>query len=190
MATRDPSEVINQLSPADALAVLKALSREDKSIAARAAEIAAERLSVSDSEAVSVDLEEVAFDLYYELELLEVEDVWEQAGRTRHGYVYPSEAADQMIDEIVAPYLDRLKGLNARGMNAQANRLCMSLLLGLYQFKHDSTSEFKDWAPDSLSGFAGVVIKVWKEGAPGQSDFQALEAFIESRLDGWEAHCL
>jgi hypothetical protein len=183
MATRDPSEVINQLSPADALAVLKALSREDKSIADRAAEIAIERLSVVDPEAV-------AFELYDELSLLEVEEIWERAGSTRHGYIEPGEAADQMIDEIVEPRLEELKRLHALGMKAQANRLCMGLLLGLYRFERESTSEFKDWAPDAPSSFAWTVLDVWKEGMPDQSDFQALEAFIENRLGGWNAHYL
>jgi hypothetical protein len=65
---RDPRKVIDQLSPADALAVLKTLAREDDSIAARAAEIATERLS-------TVDPKAVAFELYDELSLLEVEEV-------------------------------------------------------------------------------------------------------------------
>ena len=183
MTVREPNEIINQLSPAEALAVLKELVREDADVAARAAEIATARLQ-------NVDPEDVAFALYEALECLEVEEVWDRAGPTRHGYVDPGEAADWMVDEVVAPYLDKLKRFHALGMNAQANQLCMGLLLGLYRFKRESTSEFKDWAPDAPSSFAWVVLDAWKEGMPDQSDFQALEAFIEDRLRGWGASYL
>ena len=180
MTTKDPHEVIDQLSPTDAQTVLKTLAREDESIAARAAEIATERLS-------TVDPKAVAFELYDELSLLEVEEVWDRAGPTRHGYVDPGEAADQMIGEIVQPYLGELKKLHTLGMNVQANRLCMGLLLGLYRFECESTSEFKGWAPDAPSSFAWVVLDVWKKGSPGQSDLRALKTFIEDRLGGWSA---
>ena len=39
------------------------------------------------------------------------------------------------------------------GMNTEANRMCMGLLLGLYRFKNESTAEFKDWAPGAPSNF-------------------------------------
>jgi len=88
---KTPREIIDGLSPADALAVLKALVRDDEAIAARIARIATAHLS-------KIDPGDVAFDLYEELNALEVEEVWDRAGRTRHGYVEPIEAAEQMIN--------------------------------------------------------------------------------------------
>jgi len=96
-----PHEIINQLSPGDGLAILQTLAREDEQLAARIAEIATARLR-------DVDMEGVAFALYEELECLEVEEVWDRSGSTRHGYVDSAEAADQMMDEVVEPYLDEL----------------------------------------------------------------------------------
>ena len=69
---QDPHQIIEQLSPGDALTVLKALAREDECLAARIAEIATSHLS-------DVDPGEVAFVLYDELNLLEVEEVWDRA---------------------------------------------------------------------------------------------------------------
>ena len=114
----NPQEIIGQLSPNDALAVLKALAREDEALAARIVEIAPAYLS-------EVDPGEVAFDLYDELNALEVEEVWDRAGPTRRGYVDPGEAAGQMVEEIIDPYLEELRKYQALRMNAQANRMCM-----------------------------------------------------------------
>ena len=96
-----PREVINQLSPQDALVVLKALADSDASLARRIAEIATEHLS-------EVDPQDVAEEIYYALESLQVEDVWDKAGSTRDGYVEPYEVVDEMIDGAMAPHFDEL----------------------------------------------------------------------------------
>ena len=177
---QDPHQIIEQLSPGDALTVLKALAREDERLAARIAEIATSHLS-------DVDPGEVAFVLYDELNLLEVEEVWDRAGPTRYGYVEPGEAAYGMIEEIIEPYLEELKKYQRLGMKAQANRMCMGLLQGLHRFEYESRSEFKNWAADAPSSFAWVVVDAWKDRSPGQVDVKAVKLFIEEELGGWQA---
>jgi hypothetical protein len=178
---KDPHKVIDQLSSNDALAILKALAREDEALAARIAEIAIARLR-------EIDPEDVAFDLYEELNALEVEEVWDRAGSTRHGYVDTPEAASEMIQEVIDHYFEELKKYQALGMQSQADAMCRGLLLGLYKFEHESTSEFKGWATDAPGGFAWVVVDAWKAGAPSRTDVKALKMFIEEALGGWCAH--
>lgn len=72
-------------------------------------------------------------------------------------------------------------------MSTEANRMCMGLLLGLYKFKVESASEFKDWAPDAPSVYADEVVRMWKAGSPSQADTAEVRAFIEEELDGWGA---
>ena len=62
---RDSHTIINQLSPSDALAVLKTLARDDEALAARIAEVAIAHLN-------ELEPEEVASVLYDELDALEV----------------------------------------------------------------------------------------------------------------------
>jgi hypothetical protein len=62
---RDSHTIINQLSPSDALAVLKTLARDDETLAARIAEVAIAHLN-------ELEPEEVASVLYDELDALEV----------------------------------------------------------------------------------------------------------------------
>ena len=90
-----------------------------------------------------------------------------------------------MIEEVLEPFLGELRKFQELGMNTEANRLCMGLLLGLYRFEHKSTNEFKDWAPDSPIIFAEVVVEAWKEGKPSQTDVKAVKAFVEDELGGW-----
>ena len=71
------------------------------------------------------------------------------------------------------------------GMNSEANRTCMGLLLGLYRFERESTIEFKDWATDMPVASAERVVYLWKQGAPSQADVKVVKAFVEDELCGW-----
>jgi hypothetical protein len=175
---KDPHEIIEHISPTDALNILRALASNDQELARRIAEMALAHLS-------EVDPEEVAAVLYDELDNLEVEEVWDRAGKTRHGYVEPGEAADQMVEEVLEPFLADLTKYQKLGLNTEANQLCMGLLLGLYRFKHESTTKFKDWAPDAPAVFAEAVVDAWKAGSPGRVDVKAVKAFVEDELGGW-----
>jgi hypothetical protein len=97
-----------------------------------------------------------------------------------------TDAVEQMVKHIIRDYLE-LRKYQALGMNAQANRMCMGLLLGLYKFEDESTSKFKDWAPDAPGIFAEEVVGVWKAGSLSRADIKALRTFIEDELFGWGA---
>ena len=77
------TSIIDQLSPDEALEVLKVLIREDESLIGKIEKIAHEILS-------DIDIEEIASALYLELDSLDVEELWDRSGRTRHGYVEPN----------------------------------------------------------------------------------------------------
>ncbi len=177
---KDPYEIINHLSPTDALSILKTLAANDDQLARRIARIALDRLS-------QVDPEEVAAFVYDALNFLEVEELWDRSGSTRHGYVEPGEAADQMIDEVLEPFLAELKKYQQLGLPVQARQLCMGLLTGLHRFNDESTSQFKEWAPDAPAIFSEAVIDAWREGKPGRADRKAVRAFLEEELGIWKA---
>ncbi len=178
---KDVHQIIEQLTPADASAILQALAASDEKLAARIMEMALARIQ-------QVDVEEVAAILYDALEALEVEEVWERAGRKRHGYVETGDAAYQMIEEVLTPFLADLARYQKLGLRDEANRMCEGLLLGFYLFQHESTSKFKDWAPDAPLSFAETVLAAWRAGSPTKSDAKSLQAFIAEELGGWGAN--
>jgi hypothetical protein len=178
---KDVHQIIEQLTPADASAILHALATGDDALASRIAEMALARIQ-------QVDVEEVVAVLYDELEALEVEEVWERAGRKRHGYVETGDAAYQMIEAVLTPFLEDLARYQKLGLRDEANRMCKGLLLGFYLFQHESTSEFKDWAPDAPVSFAQMVMAAWQAGSPTTGDIQALKAFVTEELGGWGAN--
>ena len=174
----DPLEIIEHLAPADALSILKKLARGDAALAARIAEMALADLEDTDPEGIAIQL-------YDELDALEVEEVWDRAGETRNGYVETDEVAYEMIKEVMSPFLDELRWYQKMRLNDKANQLCMGLLLGLYRFEHESTSEFKDWSPDAPIAFAEAVVDAWQEGSPTREDVRSVKTFSEEELGWW-----
>ncbi|MBI4316913.1 MAG: hypothetical protein HY675_00365 [Chloroflexi bacterium] len=179
----DVGKIIDQLSHADALSILRTLADEDEQLGRRIAKIAQNLLS-------DVDREDVADYLYAELDALEVDDVWEQAGPSRHGYAEPSEVAYQMVEDVLEPFLHELRRYQELGMSVESTQLCAGLLMGLYRFERASTSEFKDWAPDAPISFAAEVVEAWKKGRPSDTAVATLTKFIREELSGWGQHLL
>lgn len=179
----DPHKIIDQLSHPDALSVLRTLADEDEQLGRRIAKIAQDRLS-------EVNREEVADVLYDELDALEVEEVWEQAGPRRHGYADPTEVAYQMVEDVLEPFLHELRKYQDLGKSVETTQLCAGLLMGLYRFERESTSEFKDWAPDAPISFAAELVEAWKKGRPSDTAVATLIEFIREELSGWGQHLL
>jgi hypothetical protein len=175
---KDLYTFIDHLSPGDALAILKILAREDDRLAAHVAEVATSYLS-------SVDPEEIAHVLYEDLDALEVEEVWDRAGPTRHGYVEPQDASSEMVKQVIEPFMQEMRRYAQMGLHAQAKQACIGLLLGLYRFEHESTNEFKDWSVGEPAEFARKVIDQWKSGSPSLADVGEVRQFIKDQLSGW-----
>ena len=146
--SKKTSIIIDQLSPEEALEVLKALIREDESLVNKIEPIAHEILS-------DIDKEEIASAVYLELDSLDVEELWDRSGRTRHGYVEPHEMASEMIDEVLEPFLENLKRYNQLPFREQSKSMCMGIIKGLYQFDKESQNDFVDWA---MPGECAVLV--------------------------------
>jgi hypothetical protein len=95
------------------------------------------------------------------------------------------EAADQMIAEVLDPFLEEMRKYQKLDLDIQAWRLCKGLLIGHFRFGHKSTSAFKDWAPDSITFFAKEVVDTWRSGSQAEEDSGALKKFINEELASW-----
>ena len=72
--------ILDKINADDGLAILKMLAKEDTSLLKRIENAASEYFS-------DVEVEDIADGVFYELDTLVVEDVWDQSGSTRYGYV-------------------------------------------------------------------------------------------------------
>lgn len=74
----------------------------------------------------------VADDVACALRYLDIEELNGHAGyRPHRGYVHPAEAAEEILDEALQPFLRDLERRAALGMATAATELAVGILLGL-----------------------------------------------------------
>jgi hypothetical protein len=81
------------------------------------------------------------------------------------GYVEPSEAAWEILEETVEPVLDDMKRHIELGLEAEALEICRGLVLGLYRLSERKGGDVLGWAPDFPAEAAGNALKSWYVGA-------------------------
>jgi len=167
------SSIIDEISESDALVILRYLIRENPKLIQKIEEIAKKHLS-------AVNIRDVADDLYFDLNRLEVEKLWDRSGKTRYGYIDPGEAADAMFEEVLEPYLDELRKYLKLSMHKEAKTYCKGLLLGIRKFETESNTEFKSWAIDIPSERFDELLSIWKSKQSNQRDIEEMEQFIYS----------
>ena len=169
----DKIKFIQSLNPDDAYRVLMTLLRENPSFEEKIYQVATQILS-------DVDSDEIMEDVYYELESLDVEDLYNRSGKTRYGYVEPSEEAWEMIEEVIEPFIDEMKKCQERAMPLMAKIYCAGIIKGLQKFEGESNSDFSDWAPDAPGEQIENVFSEWKKGCPSEEDIAEIMQIINS----------
>jgi hypothetical protein len=88
----EKKQIMDDIRAKYAYEILNRLADEDAKISKRIEELAFEYLR-------EVDPDDVADGVFHDLDSLEVEDVWDKSGGTRHGYVDPHVYFIQVFEE-------------------------------------------------------------------------------------------
>ena len=90
----------------------------------------------------------------------DIEELNTRAGhRPGRGYVHPAEAADEILDEALQPFLDDLHRRAGFGMRSAAAELAAGILLGLYNCRHGTSETLLEYAPDYAAERASAVVR-------------------------------
>ena len=171
--------ILDKISTDDGLAILKMLAKEDASLLKRIEHAALEYFK-------EVKVEDIADGVFCELDSLVVEDVWDQSGSTRYGYIDPGEKAWEMFEDAIESYLDELKKCQDLKMDEEAKKYCMGILKGIYQFEKESNNEFKDWAVDAPGENFERVFDKWKECCTNLNDIKEMKKFVKKNFPDWK----
>ena len=74
------------------------------------------------------------------------------------GYVHPVEAADEILDEALQPFLDDLQRRADLGMEAAATEIAAGILLGLYNCREGGSETLLEYVPDYAAERASVLV--------------------------------
>jgi len=171
-------QVLDDISAEHAYEILKRLADEDTKISKRIEELALEYL-------IEVDPDDIAESVFNDLNILDVEELWKNSGRTRYGYVDPNELASEMFEEALEPCVDELKKCQKLSMDEEAKLHCMGILKGIYKFEKEATTEFQDWAVDDPHDNFKQVFEEWMEGNKDPKNLEEMYDFVKKNFPKW-----
>jgi hypothetical protein len=172
------TDVIGKLTSEQALEIVERLCRKSGSV--RDA-IVAEAMNLL----TEFSLDEVAEEVFDALDLIDVQDCFDQAGASRESSASPDEAAVDIIEEELQPFFDQVERYHELAMAEQEATYCMAVILGIYRFAHESKSEFKQLADHAPAEFAHNLLEDWRARKPAQATVATMEAFIRERCPKW-----
>jgi len=176
-------DLIQKLTPEQALEVVKRLSEKGKEI--REAVIAEAKNLLT-----AVSMENTADEVFCVLDSIDVQDCWDRSGRSRYGYTEPSEAAVELVEEELQPFYDQAKRYRELGLADQETTYSMGVILGIYRYEHESKSEFREWCVDVPLECAGYLLDTWRERNRGKARTQAMDEFIRRRCPKWAKYLI
>lgn len=101
----------------------------------------------------------VADDVAGTLRGLDIEELNGHAGyRPGRGYVHAGEAAGEILDEALEPFLRDLERRATLGMATAAAELAVGILLGLYECRDGSGETLLEYSPDYADERAANVV--------------------------------
>jgi hypothetical protein len=153
------SSALESLSAVERAGTLTALLQAHPELLAEAELLAAGFLSQEDRHAV-------AEDVAYELRALHLSQLADRAGpQWGGGYVDPNEAADEMLDEVVQPYLEDLERRARTGAVQAAREIAFGVLLGLYACRDEDDNDrvlTHAGTPDAVDNLGSQAIRAMK----------------------------
>jgi hypothetical protein len=112
-----------------------------------------------------VKYEEIAAEIEDEIRALDYDDLNARAGRHEWGYVEPAEAAEEILQETVEPFLEDVKRHLELGLEAEALEVCKGVVLGCYRLSERQGGDVLGWAPDFAGETAGYALEVRLKGS-------------------------
>ncbi len=135
----------------------------------------------------TADIESIGDTVFHSLDCIEVEACWDRSGKQRYGgYVSPDDAAFDLIEETLYPFLQEMRKYINLGFPLQAEAYCRGIILGLYRFVHESHSEFTDWCIDLPGSWADSVFDEWKRSKDSEEGIPGMTEFFEHRCPDWK----
>ena len=96
-----------------------------------------------------------------EIRALDYDDLNGRAGRHEWGYVEPTQAAWEILEETLEPFLEDMKRHVEVGLEAEALEILKGMVLGCYRLSERTGGDVLEWAPDFPAEAAGNALEIW-----------------------------
>ena len=178
--------LLDELQPDEAALVLRRLLASHPELLSEAEGISRSTLGDASFESIASGVED-------SIRQLSLDDLNGRAGHHSWDYTEPTEAAWELLEEAVEPFVEDMKRHLGLGLDEEAFEICKGIVLGLYQCRNASGDEFLDWASDFPAEAAGNAVDWIGAGKQGASGSPAgpnrvllLRQFVDKHIPEWQ----
>lgn len=168
-----PASVLERLNPDESAAVLKTLLERNRALLEEAEEIATELVS-------SPSVADVVDDVYASVTCIGVDALNGRAGRKPWGYVEPTEAAWELLQEAVENVIGDMKRRRELGLAEAAEAMCRGIVIGLRKAEGIGSDGALGWAPDFPSEEACHAVEELVRACPSGKRKSTCDRLIDA----------
>lgn len=171
--------VVDRLKPEEAETVLHRLLAAHPELRAEAEQTARSLMGEVSFESIAEEVEDA-------VGALDLDDLNSRAGRHEWGYTEPTEAAWELLEKAVGPFLEDMKRQMELGLATEALEICKGVVLRLYRLRDRKEDAFLGWASDFPEEAAADPVSAWAPGsARGDLAGEVREGAKHSRRISW-----
>jgi len=176
----DKIPLLDRLKPDEACTVLRRLLTAHPDLGSEAEQIARDVLG-------EVSFEDIACDVESALSAFDLDDLNGRAGKHSWGYTSPDEAAYQLLEEALDPFLEDMKRQRDLGLEREALEICKGVVLGLYRLR-EVQGDFLGWAADFPAEAAEDTVDAWSVGEQGSGKRRTFPPdFVKEHVPEWQS---
>ncbi len=155
---------------------------------ARHAELRPEAEAIARSVLGEVSMLDVAGEVEDALLQFDYDHLNSRAGSHSRGYVSPDEAAVELLEGAIEPFVTQMKRHLEMGLETEALELCQGILLGLYQVRDGAGNDVLGEAPEFPDESAAYVVGLWtgKDGVKTGRHRTIPTEFVRQQVPEWE----
>lgn len=181
MPRKKAKDALDHLGPTECAQVLRELLERHKDLRGEANEIAESLIDdVSD--------EAVAEDVAYLVGSIGIEEIGGRAGKQSWGYVEPSQAAWDLLEESLEDIRADMKRRVEAGMKPAAEKICQGIVLGLHEADGTNSDGALGWAPDFPAEAAAwslsLLLELYPQGQRRSAGNRVIRG-VEEKADSW-----
>ncbi len=181
MPRKKAKDALDHLGPAECAQVLRELLERHKDLRGEANEIAESLID-------DVSVEAVAEDVAYLVGSIDIEELGGRAGKQSWGYVEPSQAAWDLLEESLEDIRADMKRRVEAGMKPPAEKICQGIVLGLHEADGTNSDGALGWAPDFPAEAAAwslsLLLELYPQGQRKAAGSRVIRG-VEEKVESW-----
>ena len=167
------ADILEQLASEEAVAVLYLLLDKHPELRPEVEGMAKNVIS-------SKSIEAIAADVFNAVTGVDLEALNGRAGKHSWGYVEPSEAAWELLEEALDDWIDDMNRKVEADLLTAAQAACTGIVAGLYNTRNAKSDGVLDWAPDFPAEHAGYVVQEFLQLCRYKMNAGAREHLLET----------